>query len=148
MADDASCLFYLADTPFLACMAVTYLQPHISWQICPLTPQLLLCVISTLLSKMCGQRLHRMRANTDSNSSGPISAPPCQLALLSKIHPSLELKSCSYMDTGFDMPSTPSTDWTDLGNSRFLRHKGQLRRPTSWMDSPTQESLPTPRPYV
>ena len=67
-----------------------------------------------------------MRANRDSTGSGPIYAPPCQSALLSKIYPSLELKSCRYMDTGSDTPSTLSTKWTDLVKSRFLRHGGQL----------------------
>ena len=86
-----------------------------------------------------------MRANRDSTASGPISAPPCQLDLLFKIHPYLELKYCRYMDIGSDMPSTPNYKWTDLGKSRFLGNGGQLRIPTSWMASPTQEILLTPR---
>ena len=110
MADDASCLFGLSGTPFLAHMSVTYPQPHISWQLCPLLPQLLSCVISTLCRKPWEQGLHRMRANRDSTRNGPISDPPCWSALLSKIHSSLELKYCRYMDTGSDMPSTPSAE--------------------------------------
>ena len=131
MADDAYHLFDLADTPFLAHISATYPQPHIPWQLCPLTLQLLSCVISTLRRKLCEQGLHSIRTNRDSTGSGPISAPPYRSALLSKIHPSLKLKSCRYMDTGSDMPSTPSAEWTDLGKSRFLRHGGKLRQPTS-----------------
>ena len=112
----------------------------------PLPPQLISCVICTLCSQLCYQVLHRMHANRDSTGSGLISDPPYGPALLSNIHPSLELKYCRYMDTGFDMPSTPSAKWSDLGKSRFLRHGGQFRQPTSWMASLTQESLPTPRP--
>ena len=99
-----------------------------------------------LLRKPCEQGLHKMRANRDSTGSGPISAPPCRSALFPKIHPSLDLKSCRYMDTGSGMPSTPSAEWTNLGKSQFLRHGGQLQRTTSWMASSTQESLPMPRP--
>ena len=44
------------------------------------------------------------------------------------------------------MSTTPSNAWIDLGKCRFLRHGGQLRRPTSWMFSPTQELLQTHRP--
>ena len=65
---------------------------------------------------------------------------------VSKIRPSLELRSCSYTDTGSEIPTTLSDAWTNLGNIRFLRHGGRLRRPTSGMASPTQESLQTPRP--
>ena len=146
MADDTSRLFDLADTPFFAHMSVNYLQPHILWQLCPLPPQLLSCVISTLNKKLCEQGLYRMRANRSSIGSGSISAPPCQSALLSNIHPSLKLKPCRYMETGSNMPSTPSVKWTDLGKSRFLRHGGKLRQPTSWIASLTQESLPMLRP--
>ena len=87
-----------------------------------------------------------MRANRDCTGSGPTSAPPCWSALLSKMHPSLNLKSCRYVDTESNMPTTSSNTWTDLGKSRFLKHGGRLRRPTSWMASPTQENLPMPRP--
>ena len=127
-------------------MSLTYLQPYILWKLCPLPPQLLSCVISTLRTNIFEKGLHRMSANRDSTGSGPISAAPCQSAILSKIHLSLELKSCRYMDTGSNVSSTPSAEWTNLLNSQFLRHGGQLRRPTYWMASPTQESLPTPRP--
>ena len=102
--------------------------------------------ISTLHRKPYKQELHRMRANRVCTGSEATSAPPCRPALLSKIHPSLKLKYCRYIDTGSDMPTTPSGAWTDLGKSRFLRHRGKLRRPTSWMASPIQGSLSTPRP--
>ena len=146
IADDASCLFDLSDTTFLAYMYVTYQKPRILWKLCPLPSQLISCIISMMLRKPCNQGLHRTRADRDSTGSGPISAPPCRLDLLSKIHPSLKWKYCRYMETGSNTPSTPSANWTDLGKSRFLRHGGKLWQPTSWMASPTQEILPTPRP--
>ena len=83
-----------------------------------------------------------MRTNRDSTSSGPTFSPPYRSDLLSKIHRSLKLKSCRYMDTGSNMPTTPTDTWTDLRNSRFLRHGRQLQQPTSWMAPPTQEILP------
>ena len=126
MADDTSCLFDLSDTPFIAHISVTYPQSHISRQLYPLKLQLLSCMIFTMRRKPCKKVLHRMRANRDSTGCGTISAPHCRSALLLKIHLSLKLKSCRYMDTGSDTPSTPSVEWTNLGNSRFLRHGGKL----------------------
>ena len=129
MADNASCLFDLSGTPFISYMSITYLQSHILWQLCPLPPQLFSCMIYTLRRKPCKQGLHMMRTNRDSTGSAPISTPTCRSDLLSKIHPSLELKSCRYMDTGSDMPSNTSAEWTNLGKSWFLRHGGNCGNP-------------------
>ena len=127
MVDDTSCLFDLSDTPFLAHVSVTYPQPQISWQLFPLPPQLFSCVISLLCRKLCNQELHWMRANRECTSIGPTYALPFLLSLISKIHPSLEMKYCRYMDTGSDMPTTPSDACIDLGKSQFLSHGGRLR---------------------
>ena len=146
MANGISCPFDLSETLFLAHKSATYPQPQILWQLSPPLQQLLLCVIYTLRRKLCNQELHNMQGIRDCTGSGPTSAPPCWLDLLYKIHPSLELRSCRYTDTGYNTPTTPNDAWTDFGNSRFLRHGGQLLRPTSWMASPTQEILQAPRP--
>ena len=146
MADDASHLFDLSDTQFLAHISFTYPQLYILWQICPLPLQRISCVISTLHRKPCEKELHMMRANRDCIGIGPASDPPCQSTLLSNIHPSIKLKSYRYMDTGSDMPTTQSNAWKDLGNSRFLRYGGRLQRPTYWLAYLTQESLLKPRP--
>ena len=89
-------------------MSATYPQPKFSWQICPLPQQLHLCVISMLYRKLFEKELHKMCGSIDCISSGPTSDPPCRPALLSKIHTSLDLKSCIYTDTGSDMTNTPS----------------------------------------
>ena len=146
MADDAYHLFDLSDTPSLVRMSATYLQPQILWQLCPLPPQLISCVISMLRRKSCNQEIYRMCANRGCAVSGPTSASPCQSYLLSKMHPSLKLKSCRYMGTGLNILTTTSNTWNELGKIHFLRHGVWLRQPTSLMASPIQESLPEPRP--
>ena len=55
MADDASCLFNLPDISFLVHMSTAYPQPLSWWQISPLPPELLSCVISTVRRKTCKQ---------------------------------------------------------------------------------------------
>ena len=107
MTDDASRLFDLSETPFLAHVSATYPQPQILC-LCPPPQKLLSCVISTLHRKLCKQELHKMCGSRDCTSSGPTSAPPCRLALLSKIRPSLKLRSCRHMNTGSGMPIIPS----------------------------------------
>ena len=62
-----------------------------------------------------------MRGIRDCTGSGPTSAPPYQSALLSKIHPSLELRSYRYMDRGFNMPTNPSNACTDFRKSHFFQ---------------------------
>ena len=104
MADDKSRLFGLSDTLFLAHMPTTYPQPQITWQLYPLYHQLLSCVICTLCRKLYKQELHKM---CECTGSGPNYAPLYRLALLSNIHPSLELISFRYTDTGSNLPTTP-----------------------------------------
>ena len=126
MADNASCMFELSDTPHLAHMSSAYPQHRSSWMISLPPPDLLSCVISTLRKKPCERELHKILASRGSTSSGETSAPPSRSILLSKIHPSLASRSSQFMGTGSDTPSTPSAEWTDLGRSRFLRHGGKL----------------------
>ena len=60
MSDYASFLFNLSDTLFITHMPITYYQPHGSWNISPLPPELISCMISTLSRKTCEQALLRM----------------------------------------------------------------------------------------
>ena len=143
--DDASRLFDISDTPFLAYMSVTYPQPQILRQLCPPPQQLISFVVSTLCRKLFERGLLKMRSSRGCTGSGPNSAPPCRSSLLSNIHPSLESRSYRYMDTGSDMPATPSDAWTNLGKIHFLRRAGKLWQPASWMASPTPYSLQTPK---
>ena len=66
------------------------------------------------------QELHRIRANRDYTGSGPNSVPPFRSDLLSKIHPSLELKSFRYMDQSPTCPllqATHGLTWQIVGFS-------------------------------
>ena len=87
-----------------------------------------------------------MLIGRSSTSSGANSDPPSRSILLSKIFPHLASRSSKSTGTASDMPSTPSTEWTDLGRSQVLRHGGKLRRPPSLMASQTPGIPPTPRP--
>ena len=97
-------------------------------------------MISTLRRKPCQPALLKMRDSRGCTSSGTNSVPPCQSILLSKIHPSLALRSSKSTTTAFSTPSTPSAGWINLRNNQFLRHGGQLQLPTSWMVCPTPEN--------
>ena len=108
MVDDASRLFEISDTPFLSPMSATYLQPQISWKICPSSSQLLPCVISVLHRKLFERGLLKMCCSRGCTGSGTNSAPPCWSDLRSKIRPSLDLRSYRYTDTVFNIPTTPS----------------------------------------
>ena len=81
-----------------------------------------------------------------STTSRSTSAPPCKSTLISKIHPSLALRSYKSTGTASDTPSTPIAKWTDLGRSRFFRYGGQLQQPTPWLASYTPESPMNPKP--
>ena len=135
MADDASRLFELSDTSLLAHMFATYLQLQCPCQISLPPLDMLSCVISTLRRKPCKRELHKMIDSRISTTSRSTSAPPCKSTLISKIHPSLALRSYKSTDTASDTPSTPIAKWTDLGRSRFFRYGGQLQQPTPWLAS-------------
>ena len=128
--DDTSCLFDLSDTTFLAHMCATYLQAQIAWQFPPLKKKLLSCVIFKLPMKLCKREIHKMLGSRGCADSGETSAPPCRLALLSKINPSLELISCRYTDTGFDMPTTPNGAWLwEISETHVLDGLSNPRKP-------------------
>ena len=145
IADYNPRLFYLSDTEFLTHMSVVYLQSHGLWQISLPLPELLSCMISTLLRKPCKPALLKMRDSRGCTGSGLTSAPTCWSILLSKIHPSLTSRFSESTATWFGTPRTTSTGWNDLGKNRFLRHGGRLQRPTSWIVSPTPENWLTPK---
>ena len=140
MTNDDSRLFYLSGTEFLTHISVVHAQSHGSWQISLPLSELLSCVISTLRRKPCQPALLKIQDSRGCTSSGTTSVPPCQSILLSKIHPSLALRSSKSTTTAFSTPSTPSAGWINLRNNQFLRHGGQLQRPTSWMVCPTPEN--------
>ena len=144
MADDASRLFYFPGTSFLAHMYAAYPQFLSFWKISPLPPQMLSCVISILCSKLCKGALIKMQGSRSCVRSGHNYAPPFRSNLISKIHTFPRSRYFGYMDTDSVMPTTPGNVTKDLGKSWFLRHGCRLRRPTSWVASPTREVLPTP----
>ena len=96
-------------------------------------------MISTLRRKPCKKALHRMGDSRSYIVSGLTCVSPCWSILISNIHPSLALNSSKSMVTGSVTSGIPNAIWTDLGNNRFLRHGGQLQRPTSWMAFPIPE---------
>ena len=146
MTGNVSLLFYLYDTSFLSHVYIAYPQPLGLWQISPLSLllELLSCVISTLRRNPCNRALLKMRDSRGCTGSGLTSVPTCQLILSFNIHTAFASKSSKSMCSKSDIPSTPSAEWTDLENNRFLRHGGRLQRPTSWMAYPTRESPSTP----
>ena len=127
MADDALRLFNLSDTSFITHVSVTYPQLHGWWQISPPPPELLSCVISTLLRKLCKQAILSMQDSRGCIGIGLTYVPPCQPILLSKIHISLASNSSKSTDAGSVTPSTPIVRWTNLGKNLFLRHGGRLQ---------------------
>ena len=138
MADNASWLFNLPDTPFIAHMYHIYPHPQNPRQIYHLILQLLSFVISTLCTNMCERGLLKMRNSRGFTGSWPTSDSPCWSTLLSMIHSSLKLISYRCTDTWSCTINTPSDVWNELGNSQFISHGDQLESPNSWMASLTQ----------
>ena len=120
-------------------MSVAYPQPHGLWQIPPPATELLSCRISTLCRNPYGQALLRIREIRGCISSELTSVPPCQSILISKIYPPLVLNSSKSTAIRSIALGTPSARWTDLRNNQFIRHRGRLERPTSWMACPIPE---------
>ena len=127
MSDYTYLLFDISDTSFCSHIYDTYPQPQILWKLCPLPHKLLPCVISMLFRKMCYQEILRMISSRGCTVIGTTSAPPFWLVLLSNIHPSPELRTYMYIDTGSNIPTNPSDACNDLENNRFLRHGEWLR---------------------
>ena len=96
---------------------------------------ILSCVIYTMCRRTCDQGLHKMRNIRGFKGSGLASDPSCRSILISNIHPSLDSRSSMFMDTHYNMPTTESIAWTNLRQSRFLRHEGRLRQPIFWIAS-------------
>ena len=95
-------------------------------------PELLSFLISKLRRKPYKWAILRIRLSRDCTRNGLTFVPPFRSILISKIHPYLTSNSSKSTGTVSDTPITPSTEWTDLGRNRFLRHGRRLQRPTSW----------------
>ena len=85
MTYDASHLFGLPDTSFLAHVSVAVPQPLSLGHFFPLPLELFSCVMYKLRRKPCKRALLRMQDSRGCTSSGRAYAPPCQSILIFKI---------------------------------------------------------------
>ena len=118
----------------------------------PPPPELLSCGVSTLRRKLCDWALLKMQDSRGCTSRGYTSSgltyvPPSRSILLSTIHLFLTSNAFKSTGTGSVTHSTPSNEWTNLGNNQFFRHGGRLQRPASWMAylTPDPSRLPSSR---